>query len=238
MNKKIFIFLVISLIVSVVSYIALENIYISVGILLFYLLISVFFISPLINKYNKQITKFHECYHFINNFIISLSIKKSITGALETTVPSMPSEFNDMFAGLENMSENEKLNYLSTYFEFYDYQLFLQIIFLWEEQGGDVVAMSKYLLSDIRDNEEYVTKSSSLATHKYVEVGILWSITLLVIVVLRFALKDFYDKIIGQLVYMISISAILIFILFSIYMLVKKGTSIEIRGYSQNEKNI
>ena len=238
MNKNVVIFLIISLVVSIVSYIALENIYISVGILSFYLLISVFFISPLIKKYNMQVNKFHECYHFINNFIISLSIKKSITGALETTVPSMPSEFVEMFSGLENMSENEKLNYLSTYFEFYDYQLFLQIIFLWEEQGGDVVAMSKYLLSDIRDNEEYLTKAGSLATHKYVEVGILWTITLLVIVVLRFALNDFYNKIINQLVFMISISAILIFILLSIYLLVKKGTTIEIQGYSQNEKNI
>ncbi|MBO4667996.1 MAG: hypothetical protein J5666_07745, partial [Bacilli bacterium] len=71
MNKNVVIFLIISLVVSIVSYIALENIYISVGILSFYLLISVFFISPLIKKYNMQVNKFHECYHFINNFIIS-----------------------------------------------------------------------------------------------------------------------------------------------------------------------
>lgn len=239
MNKKYFpIFIIISLVVAVISFIVLENIFISVGILLAYLLISLILLIPTLRKYDTKITKYHECYHFINNLIISLSIKKSILGALQTTVNSMPSEFVDMFNSIEKMSEIEKLEYLSTYFYFYDYQLFLQIISLWEEQGGDIIAMSKYLTGEIRNNEEYITKCETLSKRKYVEIGVLWLLSLSILVFLRFALKDFYNKIKGQLLFIVSISIIMLFILFSIYLLIKKGTLLAIKGYQNNEKDI
>ena len=237
MNSKLFIFVFISLMCGVASYIATENLFIAIGVLVIYLAISLFMLVPRLKKYEIEKNKFHECYHFINNFIISLSIKKSIAGALETTVGSMPSEFVDMFNNLENMSENDKLNYLSTYFNFYDYYLFLQIVMLWEEQGGDIIAMSKYLSNDIRLNEEYLTKTEGLSRHKYFEIGVLWVITVAIIIVLRFALKDFYERIKTQLMYLISIGVVMLFMLFSIYLLIVRATHLEIKGGDKNEKN-
>ena len=144
MNNRIFVFLFISLVVGVISFVALENIFISIAILVIYLAVSILLINPKIQKYEILKMRYHECYHFINNFIISLSIKKSIPGALETTVGSMPSEFVDLYNGLEKMSDSQKLDYLSSYFNFYDYSLFLQVIAIWQEEGGDIISMSKY----------------------------------------------------------------------------------------------
>lgn len=237
MKKYISIFVFISLLVSIVAYISMENLYIAIGMFVFSLILSIFFIVPLIKKHAENRQKFQECYHFINNFIISLSIKKSVAGAIETTVGSMPSEFVDLFNSLENMSENEKLSYLTTYFDFYDYQLFLQILFLWEEQGGDIFKMSKYLLNDIRNNEEYLSTTESLATRKYVEVGILWALTFAIIIFLRFSLKDFYDKVKGQLLFLISITAIIAFSLISIYLLIRSGTNNNLKGNANHEKD-
>ena len=239
MNKKyIPIFIAISLIVGLVSFIVLENVFIAIGIILIYLFVTLFVFVPLLKKYDLKICKYHECYHFINNFIISLSIKKSILGALETTINSMPSEFIDQYNSIEQTSEHDRLDYLSTYFTFYDYQLFLQIIFLWEEQGGDIIAMSKYLTSEIRNNEEYISKCEVLNKRKYVEIAILWTLSLAILVFLRFALKDFYAKIKTQLLFIISVTVIELFILFSIYLLIKKGTLLAIKGYQNNEKVI
>ena len=236
MNSKLFIFIFISLAVGVVAYIALENIFIPIAVFVLYLASMLLIVIPKLNKYSLVKTRYHECYHFINNFIISLSIKKSISGALETTVGSMNSEFVDMFNGLDTMSENDKLEYLSSYFEFYDYSLFLQIIFIWQEEGGDIIAMSKYLISNIRNNEEYLTKTEMISKRKYVEIGILWTISLSIIVVLRFALNDFYTKVKGQVLYMAAITIILIFALFTIIMLVQKGTSLKLKGSANHEK--
>ena len=198
--------------------------------------VSLFILMPMLKKHEIKLTRFHECYHFINNFIISLSIKKSISGALETTVNSMPSEFIDQYNSLENMSDNEKLNYLSTYFIFNVYQLFLQILAVWQDEGGDIIAMSKYLTSEIRNNEEYLSKCETLTKRKYFEIGVLWMLCLAILIFLRFALKDFYTKIKGQLVFIISITLLALFILFSIYLLVRKATTVAIKGDNKNEK--
>ena len=237
MNKNFITLLFISLIISVVSYIALENIIISGGILIVYIIFSLLIISPMLKKHAIKIRKFHECYHFINNYVISLSIKKSIAGALESTVNSMPTQFIDIYEGLENMGNIDKLNYLSSYFSFHAYQLFLQILAIWQEEGGDILQMSKYLINEIRCNEEYITKTESMSVHKYVEIGILWSFCLLIIIVLRFALKDFYMYIKGQLIYLISMVILFLFILFTIFLLIQKGTNLKIKGYKDNEKN-
>ena len=237
MKKYASIFIFISLLIAVVAYISMESIFIAVGLFAFSIALSLLLIIPLLKKSAITKQKFRECYHFINNFIISLSIKKSVAGAIETTVGSMPSEFVDLFNSLENMSENEKLSYLSSYFEFYDYHLFLQILFLWEEQGGDIFKMSKYLLSDIRSNEEYLTTTESLAKRKYVEVGVLWALTFAIIIFLRFSLKDFYEKVKGQLLFLIAITAIIAFSLISIYLLIKSGSATNLKGSVTHEKD-
>jgi len=236
-NNKLYIFAFISLVVGIIAYLALENIIIAISVFVIYLLITVLILLPRFKNYDETKNRYHECYHFINNFIITLSIKKSISGALETTVGSMNAEFIDMFNGLENMTENEKLDYLSSYFQFSDYSLFLEIISIWQEEGGDIISMSKYLISNIRHNEEYLIKTESISKRKYVEIGILWAISLSIIVVLRFALSEFYGKVKGQILYIASISLILIFALLTIVLLVQKGTSLKLKGNSNHEKN-
>ena len=237
MNSRILVFAFISIFAGVATYIATDNLFISIGELAVFLIASIFLLIPKLNKYDKEKNRFHECYHFINNFIISLSIKKSIAGALETTVGSMPSEFVDMFNSLENMSEDEKLKYLSTYFNFHDYELFLQIILLWEDQGGDIIEMSKYLSIDIRVNERYLTAVDSISKRKYFEIGVLWVITIAIVIFLRFALKDFYEKVKGQLLFLVSISAVILLALLTIYLLISRGTKLDLKETHKNEKN-
>lgn len=236
MYNKIYIFIFISLFVGIVAFVSLENIFIAVGVFLIYLLVSFFLLLPRLKKYELMKSRYHECYHFINNYIITLSIKKSISGALETTVGSMNTEFIDLFNSLENMSESEKLNYLSTYFEFYDYSLFLQVINIWQEEGGDIIAMSKYLIGNIRYGEEYISKIDMIAKRKYVEIGILWVISLAVVVVLRFALNDFYDRVKGQIIFIASLCMVFAFALLTIYLLVVRGTSLNLKGNANHEK--
>ena len=236
MNNKIFIFLFISLLAGVVAFVALENIFISAGVFLLYVLVTILFVVPRLNKYDFVKNRYHECYHFINNFIISLSIKKSISGALETTVGSMNPEFVDLFNGLDIISDNEKLDYLSSYFEFYDYSLFLQVINIWQEEGGDIISMSKYLIGNIRHNEEYISQVDTLAKRKYIEIGILWTISLSILVVLRFALNDFYDRVKGQILFLTTISMVFAFALLTIYLIVCRGTSLKLKGNASHEK--
>ncbi len=236
MSNKYILFFILSIISGAVTYIAIDNIFIALGVVAIYVVVSMLIFVPLLKKHEIKVKRFHECYHFVNNFIIALSIKKSIKGSLESTVASMPNEFIDIYNGLENMSDDDRLHYLSSYFPFSVYRLFLQIISIWEEEGGDILQMSKYLITETRNNEEYISKADTMSRHKYVEISVLWAFCVVIVVVLRFALKDFYVYIKQQLIFMISVIGLMLFILVTIYLLIQKGTNLKIKGADINEK--
>lgn len=236
-NKSISLFLIISIVVGGVTYIALDNIFYAIGVTLLFVVVSFALLVPMLKKYDTLVNKYHECYHFVNNFVIALSIKKSVRGALESTVGSMPQNFIDIYEGIDNMNDHEKINYLATYFPFHVYRLFTQILAFWEEDGGDILAMSKYLVSEARNNEDYLSRTESMNSRKYGEIFILWVFCLVIVIALRFSLKDFYDSIKSQLIYIVGIIMLMGIILFSMFLLIKKATKIEIKGYSENEKN-
>ena len=238
-NKLFIIFLVISLIMAAASYIATDNYFMLGGVFIVYVVLSLLFYIPRLTNFEKQCERFHECYHFISNFIISLSIKKAIKAALENVVLSMDNEFQEMMNRLDNMLEKEKIKYLGdSYFPFHVYKLFLQIIDLYEEEGGDILEMSKYLLQEARNSEEYISTCRNLARHKYFEISWLWAATIVIIVLLRFTLKDFYASIKNQPFFLISLAAIFVFIALSIFVLIKRGTDAKLKGYQSHEKII
>ena len=82
-----------------------------------------------------------------------------------------------------------------------------------------------------------MSTTESLAKRKYIEVGVLWALTFAIIIFLRFSLKDFYDKVKGQLLFLISITAIIAFSLISIYLLIRSGTNIKVKGNITHEKD-
>ena len=238
-NKLYIIFILISLVMAAASYLATDNYFMLGGVFVIYIALSLLFYIPRLVNFEGQCQRFHECYHFISNFIISLSIKKAINAAFENVVLSMDKEFQEMMDRLETMGVKEKIKYLGdSYFPFYVYSLFLQIIDLYEEEGGDILEMSKYLLQEARNNEEYISTCRNLARHKYVEISWLWAATLLIIVLLRFTLKDFYISIKNQPFFLISLGAIFAFIAFSIFLLIKRGTDAKLKGYQHHEKVI
>lgn len=238
MKKYFPIFFIISLFITAAFFIATNNVPISLGIFVIYIGFTTFVISPKLSRFNKITNRYHESFHFINSFIISLSIKQSVSAALENTALTMNTNFNELYERLEDMNDNQKISYLESYFPFSTYKLFLQIVDVWQEEGGDILKMSNYLLSEIRYEEEYVSRITTLARNKYVELASLWLIPLVIIVLLRFSLNDFYTKIKDLPVYLISLISVSLFILLSIYMLVNRGTKVELKGCEKNEKII
>ena len=235
MNRYL-IFSLISIGIAVIVYIALDSLLYSLPVFIIYLLVAFLLLIPKLKKHSFRVMRFHECYHFINNFIIALSIKKSISGAMESTVSTMPSEFIEVYDSIENQSEMDKLNYLSDYFGFDVYLLFLQIIELWQDEGGDILAYSKHLISESQYNEEYISKVEANSKKKVFELVTLWAFCLVILVFLRFSLQDFYQHIKGQIFFIVSILIFSLFVLFSIFLLVVRMTKIDLKGKLAYEK--
>ena len=151
----------------------------------------------------------------------------------------MNEDFRNMLYNLSELSEAEKVRYLNTtYFPFHVYRLFIEIIDIYEEEGGDILNMSKYLLQECRLNEEYINVTASYTHKKYLDFAVLWAISLAILVLLRFTLTQFYVYIKNQIFFIAGLAVLAIFIAFSIYLLISKGTHIDIKGYNEHEKII
>ena len=81
-NNKLFIFLFISLAVAVVAYLALENIFVSIGILALYLVTTISLLLPKFKKYDIVKNRYHECYHY------TISLKTAITSVITLLIIS------------------------------------------------------------------------------------------------------------------------------------------------------
>ena len=90
MNQVIVIGLVISILLGISGFLASGNLIVGVAGLVLSMLYFLIIAKKAIHKYETKINRFRECYHFINNFIVSLSIKNSVSSALESVIETMP----------------------------------------------------------------------------------------------------------------------------------------------------
>ena len=196
----------------------------------------VFVASPQLNLYKKKMQYFKLTNQFVNNFIISLSIQPVIDSAYKNALTSLNFDFKDKLEGTEELSSLEKLQYLGNYFSFHAYQAFVQVVDLWQEQGGDILKMSNFVTNQFREIEEYILACKQIGERKIVEFTVLWFFALSILVVIRFALAQFYVQIIQNKLYLVGVLAIFVFVIISCQVLISKVCYLDLKGWKKYEK--
>ena len=228
--------IVISLALAGLIFITSENIFSAIAVLLLTFCFFVFIVRRQMDKYHEKTRRYHQCYQFINTYLVSLSIKGSMSAARESSYNTADAATKEIIDSIKEFDENEKLSYLCKYFKFDLYRLFLDTVSLWNEQGGDILSMSQHLINQVRLKEEYILFCESVNRSRLFEFIVLWSITLLILVSLRFALSQFFKKICTLPLYQIAVVCLFVFLLVSIYIMVNRITDITLEGYSDEEK--
>ena len=226
----------VSLAFSGLIYLASENIFISLFIFLLSMAFFAFVVKRQIDKYREKTRRYHQCYQFINTYLVSLSIKGSMSAARESSYNTADEKTKEILDSIKDFDENEKLSYLCKYFRFDLYRLFLDTVSLWNEQGGDILSMSQYLMNQVRLKEEYILTCESAHRSKLMEFIVLWSIALAILGALRFALSQFFSYISHTIFYQIAVVTIFLFVLLSIYIMVNHITNITLEGWKDHEK--
>ena len=221
---------VISIILGIVSFYATSNVFIGGGVLL--VGITFYFLVPFkpLQKYILKMNRIHECYLFINNFLITLSIKESLNAAFEATTNSISEDFCEYVLSVGDLNPQEKLLYLSKYFTLHVYRIFTDIVLLWQEEGGRILDMSTHITNEMREIEEYATYCKSISKRKSFEIGTLWLFSLAIVVVLRLSLSDIFEGLLSNPIYLVAVPALMLVFLFSMYLLIARVTKLEIRG--------
>ena len=223
---------IISIILGFVSFYATSSFYVGGGVMIFSL---VFFYVCMFKGLKNHINltnKIHQCYLFINNFLVSMSIKKSLNAGFEATSNAISDDFKEYMESIQDLNPQEKLLYLNKYFPFHVFKLFTNVAIMWQEEGGDILEMSSHVSNQIRQIEEYTTYCQSINKRKALELGVLWIFSLIIVISLRIALTDFYEGLVNQPVFVGSVVALMLVVLFSTYLLYRKVIKLEIRGIS------
>lgn len=229
------IFIFISAFLTSIVFFATNSIPVSIGIFAISILYFFTFGYMRIKKASIKSKRYHAAFQFINNFIIALSVKKTVGLALESTSDTFDEELRREIVSVEHLDDMEKLEYLEKYFHFDVYKLFLSIVSLYVEQGGNILDMSSNLLSEIRLDEEYINEVNSYARGKIFEFGLLWSISLSILIIIRVVLSQFYESFTSMLFYQLAVGGICLFVLLTIDICIRHLTSLDIRGWKHEK---
>ena len=231
MNNILLLFITITISFPTITFIATNNWITSSIVLVMTGLYLFLYAYPKVKKMMERNKRFHSCYTFINSFIIALSVKGSLLSAFDTTNGVMDQDYISVIDGISNLGEEERLDYLKRHYDFDIYMLFLSVIKIYMDQGGDILRISYYLTEELRRDEDYLIKCESISKRKVVEFSMLWVFTLLIVLILRFALNSFYLKITNLLLFNGAIIALFLLVIASVHLFITKMNKVEIRGY-------
>lgn len=228
--------IIVSMVFAGVTFIATQNIFSTIGIFFIFIAFFVLIARRLINNSQQKVRRYHECYQFINSFIISLNVKGSLSSAMQSAYDTSDSGTKEIIDSINELSEEEKLSYLIKYFKFDLFRLFVDTVSLWNEQGGDIIKMSHHLIEQVRLKEEYLLTCQSINKSKSIEFVILWAIALMILAALRFSLSQFFVRVSQTIFYQVAVVVTMLFALVSIYILFKRVTNLNLEGWKDDEK--
>ncbi len=187
------------------------------------LLVGFLFIEKFIVKFFDKETRTKECIQFINNFVITLSINKSTIDTFEICSKAFSKRLNDQVKLLNNLSVEEKIHYISKYFDSPLYRVFLNLLDQYEYNGGDILKISQILLFDAHRTEEDVENHKSILIRKLVEFITLWVITFIVLVLMKAALGDYFNQISELFFFKYGMAAFFLFFYINTSLFVMNG---------------
>lgn len=202
------------------AYLMTMNLYIGLGVGFVFLVFLCFFEVPLCNLYVIKERKRHEAYHFVNNFVISLSVTNSPTSAFSSAKEGQdPSgELIKIIDSLEGGGVEMKLRYLESYFLVSYYPMFVSLFSLHQDQGGDFLKVGEPLLKEATREEEFGNALSKESQKKLFQYVSLWGMSSLILAFLRFGLSGFYPLLIESVPFLITATAYFAIVLLGIFL--------------------
>lgn len=199
-----------------ISYFVSQNLYIGLAVGISFFAAIEFLIIPWSKQYSRRHKVRRECYQFINSFIVATSVTESIDASYQAAITGASGEYKSLLDSLVAMPIRERVEYLASYFDSSLYKMFLSVYKLYEERGGDILDLSSELLEEATRVEEAGEEEKKNSSYSLLQYGLLWLISLGIVVFLRFGLANFYDQLINSMLFIVSIGVYFAFLLGSL----------------------
>ena len=220
MKKVDIIFVIIGLFLGILCYFSTIN-YIFTAIVPVVFIVDYFVLMrKRIVRYFDLIERVHTSYHFINSFVVTLSVKDSLDEAYENGIRINNAKLNAETKELNQMPVIERIRYLRGYFNLSIYKMFLNVLDLYQDQGGNILSMADNLLRESTRTEKTLSETLSIGYKHLIEFTILWCMSFGILLFMRFSIEEFYlmmlkNVFVGPLIlvyFIICISSVNLFI--------------------------
>ena len=213
-----------SLILGGSAYLASDQWIVALGVLaLSFVASSLLFVPSLLRHLQEERVR-HECYQFVNSFLITLSVCQSLDHSYEVAVGGIQGEFKDLTTKITHMRVDERIEYLKDYFRLEIYAMFVSILRLYIDRGGDVLNLASELLNELTRIEETGRYLSGKKRRNAVQFVLMWTMALLVMCFVRFGLNSFFDSIKTSRTFLLGITVFYGFLLIAFYIYLRVYT--------------
>ncbi len=193
MKKINIIFGILGILLGFLCYLSTSSIIFSVLIFAIFTIDYYFLMRKRFTRYFDLIERVHASYHFINSFVISLSVKDSLEDAYQNGIRINNTKLTEEAAELSNFSVVDRVKGLRDYFQLSIYKMFLNVLDLYQDQGGNILNMADNLLRECTRTEKTLTETLSIGYKHLTEFVILWLMSFAILLFMKFSIKDFYS---------------------------------------------
>lgn len=229
-------FILLSVFIGVLGYLATNNLIFPIVIFVVYVLYYFIFGRKMLMNYHDKQRRIHACYHFINSFIISMSVKESVEDAYQAGIRCPNKELEEITNELTQMRTYDRIIYLRDYFNLGIYKMFINVLDLYQDQGGNILNMSEELIGESTRIEKTLTESTALSNKYLGEILLLWIMSFGILLFLRFSIAQFYDQMKSSPIFFAFLVAYFILLLFSIHLFIRRYTTIQVKEDRMNEE--
>ena len=192
MKKISIIFIFIAAILSALCYLTTNSILYAALLAVIFIIDYFLLLRKRFVNYFSLIQRVHTSYHFINSFVITMSVKESFEEAYQNGIRINNARLNAETEQLTEMTVIDRIKYLKDYFNLSIYLMFLNVITLYQDQGGNILTMSDNLLKECTRTEKTLSETLSIGQKHLKEFVVLWIMSIGILVFMRYSLKDFY----------------------------------------------
>ena len=181
--------------------------------------VAAFLVIRPLSYWKEKSKKQEECFRFVNAFIVSYAVNETIEASYASAAVGLSEEGKEAAESLASRSVYERLEGLSSYFEAPFYRMFLSILRVQQEEGGNFMDKAEPLLSEINQSYDDHLLREKEKGKQLGQWTALWMMSALVVIFVRFALNNNYEQIAASLPYVVIgvIYFLLVFAGFAIF---------------------
>ena len=158
-----------------------------------------------------------------------MSVKESLEDAYQSGIRFEDKDLNEVTAEIENMKVSDRISYLREFFNLAVFKMFMNVLDLYQDQGGNILSMSDDLISETTRIEKSVSESIAESNRYLGQFLLLWIMAIAVLLFIRFSISSFYLTMVRSKVFVGFLLVFFVEILFSIHLFIVRYSSISIK---------